>query len=151
MVKAVCIGLGAVLLLVAVWGFFNHTMMGMHCSNAHNAVHLVTGAAALFFGLKSESSARRFAQIFGVVYFLLGLVGLFAGPGVFTLPDAGFGTADDHLLKVIPGHLEFGTADSAVHVMLGTIFAIIGFIPRGLERKIDIETQQQKERAGAGR
>jgi hypothetical protein len=35
--------------------------------------------------------------------------------------------ADAHLFKVIPGQLELGTMDHAIHILLGALFLIGGF------------------------
>jgi Domain of unknown function (DUF4383) len=54
----------------------------MHLSVAHNIVRLISGALALYFGLTGTLRAvRNFCIIFGVVYGLLGLLGIIAGVG----------------------------------------------------------------------
>jgi hypothetical protein len=151
MIKTVCTVLGVLFCLVGIVGFIDHTMMGMHLSTMHNIVHLLSGALAIYFGRKSELSARRFCQIFGVVYLLLGLVGVASSAGTVTLADAGYGSSDPHLFKLIPGYLEFGNADSVMHILLGAILAIAGFLPRNVERKMDATVDRSRERAGLGR
>lgn len=145
MIKNVCMVLGAVLTLVGIIGFFAHGFMGMHLSAAHNLIHLVTGLAALYCGYRSELTARRFCQIFGVVYGLLGLVGFFMGPGTFTIPEMS-GTTDGNLMRVIPGTLEFGTPDHVVHLLLGIVFCALGFMPSRLERRVEAGTGTSRER-----
>jgi hypothetical protein len=122
--------LGIGFLLVGVIGFVAPAVLGMHLSVAHNVVHLVTGAVSLWLGLKgSASAARTFCIVFGAVYLLLGIAGFAAGadaaPGV---P----GPHDARLLKLIPGTLEFGTMDHAVHILLGAVYLIAGFLTRGV-------------------
>jgi hypothetical protein len=51
MAKTVTKILGVVFLLVGFVGFFAPGILGMHLSMAHNIVHLVSGALALYFGL----------------------------------------------------------------------------------------------------
>ena len=123
--------LGIGFLLVGVLGFVAPAILGMHLSPAHNVVHLVTGAVSLYLGLKgSPSAAKTFCIVFGLVYLLLGVAGFVAGgdaaPGV---P----GPHDARLLKIIPGTLEFGTADHSVHILLGAIYLIGGLMTKGVE------------------
>ena len=119
MAKRVCTVLGVVFLLVGLAGFAMPGALGMHLSPAHNVVHLVSGAIALYLGLKgAESAARTFCWVFGAVYLLLGLAGFLAGAG------------PDRTLTLAPGTLEFGTMDHVVHVLLGAIFLVGGFLNR---------------------
>jgi len=50
MAKTVCKILGVVLLLVGVVGFAAPGLLGAHLNMAHNVVHIVSGAIALYFG-----------------------------------------------------------------------------------------------------
>ena len=50
MAKLVCKLLGVVFVLVGVAGFVAPGFLGTHLSLAHNAVHLISGAIALYFG-----------------------------------------------------------------------------------------------------
>ena len=56
MAKQVCMILGVVFLLVGILGFVMPGLLGAHLTLAHNIVHLVTGALALWFGLKGTPS-----------------------------------------------------------------------------------------------
>ena len=128
MAKRVATILGIVFILVGLVGFAAPGLLGTHLSLAHNIVHLVSGALALYFGLKGTlAQARLFCIIFGAVYGLLGVVGFIAGGSHD--PSAGVpGPHDDRLWKVIPGVLEFGTMDHVIHIALGVIFLIAGFM-----------------------
>ena len=108
--------LGAIFTVVGLVGFAAPEFMGMHLSVAHNVVHLVSGALALYFGLKgSIEAARTFCIVFGVVYGLLGLAGfVFAGP--------------DGMMTVIPNQLVLGRMDHIIHIVLGTLFLIAGLV-----------------------
>lgn len=70
---------GIVLLLVGVVGLFTSTLLGAKTTVLHNLIHLVSGAIGAYTGF-SGSGYRTFAQVFGVVYTLVGLIG-FASPG----------------------------------------------------------------------
>ena len=122
MAKTICKLLGVVFLLVGIIGFVKPDLMGPHLSMAHNLVHILSGIIALYFGFAgSLSGARGFALAFGAVYLLLGIVGFIMGaPGTSTI--ANMTMEDGRLWKVIPGTLELGTADHAVHILLGIVF-----------------------------
>jgi len=57
MAKTVCKILGVVFLLVGVVGFVAPTLLGAHLSPAHNAVHIVSGVIALYFGFAGTLSS----------------------------------------------------------------------------------------------
>lgn len=120
--------LGVGFLLVGVLGFVMPGALGMHLSTTHNVIHLVSGAVALYLGLKgTPGAAKSFCLAFGAVYLLLGVAGFIAGGDASpTVP----GPHDSRLLKVIPGAFEVGTADHIVHILLGTIFLIGGLMTR---------------------
>jgi hypothetical protein len=125
MAKTICKLLGVVFLLVGIAGFVKIDLLGAHLSMAHNLVHILSGIIALYFGFAgSLSGARGFSLAFGAVYLLLGIVGFILGkPGTPGGAMASMGT-DNRLWSLIPNTLEFGTADHAIHILLGIIFLI---------------------------
>lgn len=145
MIKTVCLVLGAILTLVGIIGFFSHNFLGAHLSMPHNVIHLASGLLAIYFGTRTELQAKRFCQIFGVVYGLLGLVGFFMGPGTFTIAEMS-GTQDNNLMKLIPGSLEFGTSDHIIHLVLGAVFALFGFMPSRMERRMETSAEAARDR-----
>lgn len=115
MANKICTILGVVFLLVGILGFVMPGLLGTHLSLAHNIIHLVSGAIALYLGLKgSPSSAKTFCLVFGAVYLLLGIAGFVAGTG------------DDRMLTIIADQLMFGTMDHIVHVVFGVLFLFGG-------------------------
>jgi Domain of unknown function (DUF4383) len=124
MAKTICKLLGVVFLLVGIIGFVKPDLLGAHLSMAHNMVHIISGILALYFGFAgSLSGARGFALAFGAVYLLLGIVGFIMGsPGTPEVANMAAMGADNRLWKVIPGTLELGTADHAIHILLGIVF-----------------------------
>ena len=128
MAKLVCKILGVVFVLVGVAGFVMPGFLGTHLSLAHNAVHLISGAIALYLGFAgSPSAARTFCLVFGAVYLLLGVVGFVMGaPGVSSI--AGMTMEDSKLWKVLPGTLELGKMDHIVHYLLGVVFLARGLL-----------------------
>lgn len=118
MAKTLCKILGVVFLLVGVLGFVSPNLMGLHLGAAHNLVHVISGAAALYFGFAgSLSAARTFCLIFGIVYLGLGVVGMAMG-------DA----ARDRMLML--GPLELGSRDHGLHILLGVVFLAGGLFTK---------------------
>jgi hypothetical protein len=114
MAKTVCKILGVVFILVGVAGFAAPTLLGAHLNPAHNAVHLVSGAIALYFGFAgSPSAARGFCLLFGLVYLLLGICGWFLGTGADRMLD---------LPSAASPVLMLGKMDHIIHILLGVIF-----------------------------
>jgi hypothetical protein len=102
-----------VLLLVGVLGF-THVLdsLGAHLSPAHNLVLIISGVIALYFGFAgSLSGAKGFCIIFGLVYLLLGILGLAMG--------------ELHI-----GPLMLGKVDPGIHLIVGAIFLAGGLFTR---------------------
>ncbi len=115
MAKTICTVLGIVFILVGIAGFVVPNLLGAHLSFAHNIIHLLSGAVALYLGLAGTlAGARAFCLVFGAVYLLLGVVGMVAGTG------------DGRMLTVIPDALVLGTMDHIIHILLGALFLIGG-------------------------
>ena len=105
--------MGLVLLLVGLLGF-THVLdpLGAHLSTAHNLIHLISGALALYFGFAgSLSGAKGFCIVFGLVYLALGVIGLAMG--------------DLHI-----GPLMLGKVDHGIHLILGAIFLAGGLFTK---------------------
>jgi hypothetical protein len=124
--------IGVVFILVGFAGFFHYHLLGAHLSVAHNVVHLVSGALALYFGTAGTlKGAKIFCLAFGVVYFLLGVAGFVAGvTATPTLLGAPGFDADPRLLRVVPGYLELGTADHLIHIAIGLLFIVAGALTK---------------------
>lgn len=91
---------GIVLLLIGIVGLFSATLLGAKTSVIHNLIHLVSGAIGAYTGF-SGSGYRSFAQIFGIVYTLVGVIG-FVAPGTL----GGLGVPVNTLYNLI--HLVIG-------------------------------------------
>ncbi|MDQ3123425.1 MAG: DUF4383 domain-containing protein [bacterium] len=76
---------GAALLAAGIMGFFsvftpNDNLLGLfHVNALHNLVHFSSGAVALWAGFTSVEASRKYFQIFGIIYALLTVVGIFYG------------------------------------------------------------------------
>ena len=116
MAKTVAKVMGVALLLVGVLGF-THVLdfLGAHIGpghTAHNLVHLVSVAIAIYLGFSgSLSAAKTFCIVFGLVYLLLGILGL--GMGNLNI-----------------GPLMLGRVDHGLHLIIGAIFLAGGLFTR---------------------
>ena len=120
MAKTGCKILGVVFLLVGVIGFAAPNLLGAHLTPAHNVVHLVSGALALYFGFAGTlSAAKIFSLVFGVVYLGLGILGM------------ALGTTGDRMWNV--GPLMLGQADHGIHILLGVIFLAGGLFTKRVD------------------
>jgi hypothetical protein len=126
MAKTIAKILGVVFILVGLAGFAMPNLLGAHLNTAHNLVHLVSGALALYFGFAATlSAARLFCIVFGVVYALLGVCGFLLGTG------------GDRMLA-IDDLLMLGTMDHVIHILLGAIFLVGGFLTKAdVARAVD--------------
>ena len=77
MAKLYAMGVGIVLLLVGVLGFFMDNLFGLITfTTHHNLIHVATGVVGLGAALAGgEKGAKWFALIFGIVYILVTVVG----------------------------------------------------------------------------
>src|SRR5437660_12233667 len=114
MAKSIFTIMRIICLVLGVVGCAEPDVMEMHLNAAHNIIHLVSGALALYFGTRGTyEAARGFCIIFGIIYGLLGLIGFLAG-----------GT--NYALTVIPNQLVLGKMDHIVHIILGVVFILDG-------------------------
>ena len=140
MAKTICTILGALFILVGLVGFAAPGLGGFHLSTPHNLIHLISGAVALYLGLKGTlASARLFCIVFGLVYLLLGVVGYLVGSNTqHTIPGLTHSGTDSNLLQVIPSSLELASIDHGLHILLGLIFLIGGFLTKAdVRRAVD--------------
>jgi hypothetical protein len=107
--------LGVVTLLVGILGYVMNPagglLLGVFAVDApHNAIHLVTGIAALAAAFMGW--ARMFCQAFGVIYLLVGILGLVATDGS----------------GMLLGMLHNNMADNVLHLAIGGAAAYVGFV-----------------------
>jgi hypothetical protein len=98
---------GIVFLLVGIIGFVMPTIVPgfLHVSTTHSIVHVVLGLIGLYVGFMNTETKMMtmYAQVFGVVYVLLAVIG-FASPtilenlGVFTAGQPALGGNVVHVL-----------------------------------------------------
>ena len=112
--RAVALIIGIVFLIIGIVGLITDTtsgsLLGFQVDLVHNLVHLVTGIVALAAAFCGWS--RRFNQVFGIIYLLVGIAGLF--------PALYFGG------KLL-GIMAVNGADNVLHLLVGLIAAAVGF------------------------
>jgi hypothetical protein len=76
---------GVTLLLIGILGFMpaltpEGKLLGIfEVDTLHNLIHFSSGVVALLTGFASEIAARRYFQIFGIIYGIVTVLGLFYG------------------------------------------------------------------------
>ena len=115
MARRVCQIFGIGFLFLGIAGFFAPDALGAHLNVANNVVHLLTAAAALYFGFwATVDQAEVFSYIFGTLYGVLGVAGFMLG------------SPDGRILEV--GPLMLGSVDHAIHVLAGSVFMAAAFL-----------------------
>lgn len=107
MAKVYARAAGWIFLLIGILGFFITDLLGLiQFDTTHNIVHLVLGVLGIAAGQNANWS-RLYAQVFGVIYLLLGVVGFF-------------------LADFLGLHLE--VTENLVHIILGAwgLYAVLG-------------------------
>src|SRR6266566_5736753 len=112
--RIVAFVIGIVFLIIGILGLILDTtsgsILGFEVDLVHNLVHLLTGILGLAAAFTGWS--RRFNQVFGIIYLLLGLAGL--------IPALYFG----HRLL---GLMQVNAADNVLHLVVGVVAAGVGF------------------------
>jgi hypothetical protein len=114
MAKTFAMVLGVVLLLVGILGYVLNPagghLLGIFAVNgAHNAIHVASGIAGIAAALMGW--ARLYCQAFGVIYLLVGVLGLVATD------------TSGMLLGLIHNNM----ADNVLHLAIGGSAAYVGF------------------------
>ena len=115
MLKAAATIFGIFFLAAGIAGFVstlapNGMLFGLFMvDTVHNCVHLASGLAALLCAFSGAGAARKYFQIFGLVYLLVGLIGFYYG--------------DSPLLGMM-GHNK---ADIGLHLAIAAVSLFLGF------------------------
>lgn len=75
----------------------------------HNTIHIASGAVALFCAFAGAGAARKYFQIFGVVYLLVALLGFYYGN------------------NPLVGMVEHNQADIWLHIAIAAVSLFLGF------------------------
>ncbi len=105
-------------LLPGVLGFVPNPVIGpdsLFVTNTmHNLVHLVTAVLFFVMSLQSAGAARRFTQVFGIVYLLVGVLGFIV-----------LGGSEEGMLL---GVIHINQLDNFLHIGLGAVICVAGFL-----------------------
>jgi hypothetical protein len=134
MAKTIAVIMGAIFIVMGLTGFAFNNLLGAHLTPMHNIIHLVSGAASLYFGLKgSRFAAKTFCLVFGISYLGLGVIGYWLGynhmattlPGTYA--DNGY---NQNMFRAISGVFELGTMDHIIHLVIGSVYIIAAVLTR---------------------
>jgi hypothetical protein len=120
--KTAALVIGLLFIAVGLLGYVNNPVIGesdtaiFHADSTHNLVHLVSGALFLLVAFASPANAAMFCKVFGTVYLLLGVLGL------FKIGSDGMAT--------LLGFLHVNGADNYLHIALGLGILLAGFAAR---------------------
>ena len=118
--KTASLVIGILFLLIGILGFIPNPIVGpdhwalFHADTVHSIVHLVSGALFLFLALAMPSAAPTFHKIFGVIYFLIGVL------GIMNVGAEGMST--------VLGFLHVNEADNYLHIVLGLVIFLAGMM-----------------------
>ncbi len=109
MARGYAVVIGLALTLAGILGFVKTKMFGLHFSISHNLIHLLSGLIGLVAGLSGGSSAKTYAQVFGVIYTGVALAGFLGKP--------------DFLMTT----LHLNTRYNVIHIAVGLLGLVTGF------------------------
>jgi hypothetical protein len=118
--KTASILIGLTFVAVGLLGFVPNPIIAnsseaiFHADAVHSTVHIVSGVLFLLFAFAAPDKAGTFLKIFGVVYFLLGVLGL------FTIGSEG--------MTRLLGFLHVNGADNYLHIILGVVIFLAGML-----------------------
>lgn len=114
--KTACMIFGFVFIAVGLLGFVPNPIIAdshdaiFHADAVHSTVHIVSGVLFVVFSLGTAAYASVFMKIFGIVYFLLGVLGLMS-------------IGSEGMTRLL-GFLHVNGPDNILHMVLGVaIFA----------------------------
>ena len=120
--KSAALLFGVIFIIVGILGFVDNPIVGtsqdaiFHADSMHNYIHIGSGVLFLLFALAAPASLTGFMILFGIVYLLLGIIGI-----------VNFGT--DGFGKLF-GILNVNGADNLLHIGLGVLILAFALASR---------------------
>jgi Domain of unknown function (DUF4383) len=127
--KTAALLIGIIFIAVGLLGFIDNPIVGnpdkaiFHTDTVHNVVHIVSGALFVLVALVAPGSCTTLLILFGLVYLLIGVIGL-----------ATIGTSNSSMGMEF-GFLHINGADNFLHVALGIFIFLVGVATR---RKVSV-------------
>lgn len=122
--KNAALVIGIIFIAVGLLGFVDNPIVGasdnaiFHADTLHNGVHIGSGVLFVLIALAAPAAASGFMIFFGLVYLLLGVLGL-----------VNMGSGMEGMGQLL-GILHVNGADNYLHVALGLVILIAGFATR---------------------
>jgi hypothetical protein len=120
--KTAALLFGLIFIAVGLLGYVDNPIIGssekamFHTDGTHNIVHIVSGALFILIALAAPASAGGFLKIFGLIYLAIGIVGMIQ--------------MGDEEMKTLFGFLMVNKLDNYLHIGLGVIIFLAGFLKR---------------------
>lgn len=114
--------IGVVFIAVGLLGFVTNPIIGtspdaiFHADKTHNIVHIVSGVLFLLIAMAAPAATGGFLKLFGIVYLGLGIWGM-----------TSIGNTD---MTSLLGFLHVNAADNYLHIGLGVLIFLAGFLPK---------------------
>lgn len=118
--KTASLLLGLIFIAVGILGFIPNPIIAdspdaiFHADTTHSIIHIASGLLFLIVAFAAPSSAGIVLKLFGVVYLLIGIL------GVVNIGTSGMG-------KIL-GFLHVNGADNILHIALGLVIFLAGFL-----------------------
>src|SRR5262245_38867080 len=117
--KSAALIIGIIFIAVGLLGFVPNPIVGaenalFHTDTIHNLVHIISGALFVYVSMSMPARASLVLKVFGVVYFLLGVWGM------FILGPDGMGS--------LLGFLHVNAYDNYLHIALGVVIFLAGML-----------------------
>jgi len=120
--RTAALAIGIIFIVVGLLGFIDNPIVGssekamFHADTVHNMVHIISGLLFVLVAMAAPASASTVMIIFGIVYLLIGILGITS-------------IGEDGMAKVL-GFLHVNAADNYLHIALGIVIALAGMITR---------------------
>lgn len=120
--KTAALLIGIIFIAVGLLGYVNNPIVGsgdkamFMTDSTHNIVHIVTGAVFVLIALAAPASAGGFLKLFGIIYLAIGIYGMTQ--------------IGSESMKTIFGFLMVNKFDNYLHIALGIVIFLAGFLRR---------------------
>lgn len=124
--KSAALLFGVVFIAVGLLGFVDNPIIGdaenvmFHADKTHNMVHIVSGVLFVLVAMAAPAAASGFMIVFGLVYLLIGILGMTS-------------IGADGMTQVL-GFLHVNGNDNYLHLVLGIVIALAGIMTRRAPR-----------------